>query len=68
MEVVLVVAEVLWQRLLVPAVEWPDIELVVAVGIVLWGLGGSIRAWEVVLQYLQTIILISGGGIPWSCR
>ena len=41
MEVVLVVAEVLLQQRPVPAVVLPDIGLGVAVGIVLWGLGGS---------------------------
>ena len=49
MEVVLVVAEVLLQRLLVPAVVLLDIGLGVAMGIVLWGLGGVFQAWQVVL-------------------
>ena len=62
------VAEVLWQRLLVPAVEWPDIELVVAVGIVLWGLVGSFLALLVVLRYLRSFVRISGHGILWCCR
>ena len=38
---VLVVAEVLLQQLSVLAVVLPNIELHVAVAIVLWGLGGS---------------------------
>ena len=41
MAAVLVVAEVLLQRLLVPAVVLSDIGLGVAVGIVLWELGDS---------------------------
>ena len=66
--VVLVVAEVLLKRLLVPAVVLSDIEPGVAVGIVLRELGGSFLAWQVVLRYLQIFVRISGGGIPWCCR
>ena len=49
MGAVLVVAEVLLRWLLVLVVVPPDIGFSVAVGIVLWGLGGSFRAWQVVL-------------------
>ena len=61
-----VVAEVLQQRLPVPAVVLPDIGPDVAVGIVLDELGGSFLAWQVVARYLQIVVWISGGGIP-SC-
>ena len=44
MEVVLVVAEVLLQQLLIPSVVLPDIGVAVAMGIVLWGLGGLFQA------------------------
>ena len=67
MGVVRVVAEVLLQWLLVPAAVLSDIGHDVAVGIVLRGLAGSFLAWLLVLQYLRTIVRISGGGIPW-CR
>ena len=66
--VVQVVAEVLLQRLPVPAVVLPDIGPSVAVGIVLGELGGSFSAWQVVLRYLQIIVRISGAGIPWSYK
>ena len=62
------VAEVLLQRLPVPAVVLPDIGLGVAVMIVLWELADSFLAWLVVLRYLQIVVPISGGGIPWCCR
>ena len=58
------VAEVLLQQLPVPAVAQHDIGLGVAVGIVLWGLGGSFQVWQVVLRYLQIVLQISSGGIP----
>ena len=61
--VVQVVAEVLLQRLLVPTVVLPDIGLGVAVEIVLWQLGGSFPAWQVVFRYLQIDVPFSGGGI-----
>ena len=67
MEVVQVVAKVLLERLPVPAVVLPGIELGVAVGIVLWELGGLFSAWQVVVRYLQIIVRISGGGIPLCC-
>ena len=65
---VLVVAEVLLQRLPVPAVVVPDIGLRVAAGIVLLGRAGRFPAWLVVLRYLQSVVRISGGGIPCCCR
>ena len=49
MEVVLAVAEVLWQRLLVPAVVLPNTGLGMAKETVLLGLVGSFLAWLVVL-------------------
>ena len=58
------VVEVLLLQLPVPPVALPDIGLSVAVGIVLWRLGGSFRACQVVLEYLQIVVRISGGGIP----
>ena len=58
------VAEVLRQRLPGPAVALPDIGPGVAVGIVLGERGGAFPAWQVVLQYLQIVVRISGGGIP----
>ena len=66
--VVQVVAEVLLKRLLVPAVVLSDIDSGVAVRIVLRELGGSFPAWQVVLRYLQIVVRIPGGGIPWCCR
>ena len=48
--VVQVVAEVLLQRLPVPAVVLPDIGPGMAVGIVLAELGGSFPVWQVVLR------------------
>ena len=68
MGVVQVVAEVLLQRLPVPAVVLPDIGPGVAVGIVLEELGSSFPVWQVVLQYLQIVVPNSGGGIPWCYR
>ena len=68
MGVALVVAEVLLQQLPVPVVALPDTGLGMAVGIVLWGLVGSLLAWLVVLPYLHTVVRISGGGILWCCR
>ena len=68
MRMVQVVAEVLLQRLSVPAVVLPDIAPGVAVGIVLGDLGGSFPAWQVVIPYLQIVVRISGGGIPWFCK
>ena len=62
--VVQVVAEVLLQRLPVPAVVLTNIGPSVAVGIVLGELGGSFPAWQVVLQFLQIVVRISGSGIP----
>ena len=62
--VVLVVAEVLQQRLPIPTVVLPNSGLGMAEGIVLWGFAGSFLAWLVVLQYLRSIVRISGGGIP----
>ena len=67
MEVALVVAEVLLRQLPVPVVALLDTGLSVAAGIALWWLVGSFLAWLVVLRYLQTIVRISGGGIPWCC-
>ena len=68
MGVVLVVVLTLQQQLLVLAAVLPDIVISVAVGIVLWGLGDSFPVWQVVLRYLQIVVCISGGGIPWCCR
>ena len=68
MGVALVVAKVLLQQLPVPVVALLDTGLGVAVGIVLWGLAGSFLACLVVLQYLQSVVRIAGGGIPWCCR
>ena len=68
MGMVLVVVEVLLQRLPVPAVVPPGIGLGVAVGIVLGELAGSFLAWLVVLRYLRSVVRISGGGISWCCR
>ena len=64
MGVVLVAAEVLLQRLPVPAVVLHDIELGVVVGIVLWGLGGSFRALQVVPLYRQIVVLTLGRRFP----
>ena len=64
----LVVVEVLLRQLPVPVVALPDTGLGVTAGIALWGLVGSFLAWLVVLRYLQSIVRISGGGIPWCCR
>ena len=66
--VVQVVAEVLLQRLPVPAVVLLDIGPGVGVGIVLGELGGSFPVWQVVLRYLQIVVWISVGGIPWCYR
>ena len=68
MEVVQVVAEVLLRQLPVAVVALPGTGLGVAMGIALWGLVGSLIAWLVVLQYLRSIVRISGGRIPWCCR
>ena len=57
------VAEVLLQQLPVPGVALPDIGFGKATRIVLWWLGVSFPAWQVVLRYLQIVIRISGGGI-----
>ena len=65
---VVLVAEILLRQLPVPVVALPNIGFGVAVGILLWGLVGSVLRWEVVLQYLRTVVWISGGGIPWCCR
>ena len=62
------VAEVLLQQLLVLVVLLPNIGLCAAVGIVLWGLGGSFQAWQVVLSYLQIVVWISSGRIQCCCR
>ena len=67
MGVVQVVAEVLLQQLPVLAVVLSHIGVTVAGWIVLWGLAGSFLAWLVVLRYLQSVVRISGGGIPWYC-
>ena len=64
MGVALVVAEVLLTQLPVPIVALPDSGVGVAAGIAPWGLVGSFLAWLVVLQYLRSIVRISGGGIP----
>ena len=66
--VVQVVAEVLLQRLPIPAVVLHDIGPGVAVGIVLRELGGSFPVWQVVLRYLQIVVRIPGGGILWCYR
>ena len=66
--VALVVVEVLLRQLLVLVVALPDTGLDVAVGIALWELVGSFPAWLDVLQYLRSVVRISGGGIPWCCR
>ena len=66
--VVQVVAEVLLQRLPVPAVVLPDIGPSVAVEIVLGELGGSFPACQVVLRYLQIVLWMSGGMILWCYR
>ena len=66
--VVQVVAEVLLKRLPVPVVVLSDIEPGVAVGIVLVELGGTFPIWQVVLRYLQIVVQIPVGGIPWCCR
>ena len=68
MEVALVVAEVRLRQLPVPVVALLDTGLGVAAGIVQWGLAGSFLAWLVVLLYSQSVVRISGGGIPWCCR
>ena len=68
MGVVLVVVGVLLRQLPVPVVALPGTGLDVAVGIAIWGLVGSFLAWLVVVQYLQSIVRISGGRIPWCCR
>ena len=62
--VVQVVAEVLLQRLPVPAVVLPYIGPGVAMGIVLRELGGLVPAWQVVLRYLQIVVRVYGGVIP----
>ena len=66
--VVQVLLEVLLQRLPVPAVVLPDFGPSVAVGIVLGELGGSFLAWQVVHHYLEIVVRISNGGIPWCYR
>ena len=63
-----VVAEVLLQRLPVPAVVLPDIGPGMAMRIVLAELGGSFPVWQVVLRCLQIVVRISDGGIPWCYR
>ena len=68
MRVVLVAVEVLLRWLSVPVVALLDTGLDSAVEIVLWRLGGSLQARQVVLRYLRTVVLISGGGIPWCSR
>ena len=68
MGVIQVVAEVLLQRLPVPVVVLPDIGPGVAVVIVLGELGGSFPVWQVVRRYLQIVVRISGGVIPWCYR
>ena len=67
-EVVLVVVEVLLRRLPVPVVALLGTAHDVAVEIVLWKRGGSFQGRQVVLRYLQIVVQISGGGIPWCCR
>ena len=67
-EMALGVAEVLLWQLPVPVVALPDIGLSVAAGIAIWGLVGSFLAWLVVLRYVQSIVRISGAGIPCGCR
>ena len=64
MGVILVVAGVLPWQLPVPVVALPDTGLGVSAGIALWGLVGSFLAWLVGLQYLRSVLQISGGGIP----
>ena len=61
-EVVPVVAEVLLRRLPAPAVLLPDIELSVAMRIVLWGLGCSFQPWQVVLDTCKLLFafLVAG--------
>ena len=68
MGVALVVVMVLLRQLPVPVVALPNTGLDVAEGIALWELVGSFLAWLVVLRYLQSVVRISGGGIPSCCR
>ena len=58
------VAEVLLQQLPVPVVVLLDIGLGMAVRLVLWQLVGLFQAWQVVIRYLQIIVLILGAGFP----
>ena len=68
MGMALVVVEVLLRQLPIPVVVLPGTGLGVAVRIALWGLVGSFPAWLVVLQYLRSVVGISGGGISSCCR
>ena len=67
-EVVLVVAEVLLRRLLAPAMVQLGAECGMVLRIVLWGHEVASQVLQVLLRCLQSIVLISGGRIPWCCR
>ena len=62
------VAEVLLQCLLALAIALLNVGLSKDEDNVLWGLGVLFQAWQVVLQYLQIVIVMLSGGFPWCCR
>ena len=61
------VAVVLQRRLLTLAVVLVGAGCDMDMEITLWELVGSLRAWQVVLQYLQILVLTLGGGFPLCC-